>query len=268
MKLKALFSLILVLLACKTAFAGNAVNQLNVDLSPSLYTTQDVEDGIDLTAEMTFPLGPIVGVGVLADIGMAYGKDDYLDSVYSALGAQIFFGSHDIGRIGFGFLSDSKVYSEEDSYYGDDDTTVSSDSTLKYAEAYLGDFTLGISGSNVEPEAESGGYTAEQPEHEITMYTLQYYPTDNVRLELSQYTEEIDDGATYYFYPGYVIVFEDTEIKANTLGLEFGVTSMVSIFMEYANIQSNNDKDVKSYSVGATIYFRGGDTLKDNDRWY
>src|SRR5688572_7497952 len=90
-------------LLCQPVLADNyAVNHLNADLSPSLFVTEDVESGIDLTAEMTFPLGPVLGVGVLGDAGVANGKDDYLDSVTTAIGGEIFLGHYDVGRIGYG----------------------------------------------------------------------------------------------------------------------------------------------------------------------
>jgi hypothetical protein len=258
MKLKALVSLILVLLACKTAFAGNAVNQLNVDLSPSFFSTQDLEDGLDLAAEMTFPVGPVLGVGILADAGLTNGKDNYPDSVYSLIGGEIFLGNHNIGRIGFGIASGRQTYSE-DGYYGDDDITVTSDVVLESAELYLGDFTLGISGSDTESDID--GYYADQPDSKLNTYTLQYYPTDNIRLDFDGYTQKFDDGSAYFG-------IEDTEVKGKALTFEFQVTHMVSVFMEYDTNEDNFDVDTKSYFVGATIYFRGGDTLKDNDRWY
>jgi hypothetical protein len=253
-------------LMCRPALADNyAVNHLNVDLSPSLFVIQDVENGIDLAAEMTFPLGPVLGVGLLADVGVASGKDGYLDSVTTGIGGEIFLGHYDIGRVGFGILTGDQVYSDDGSYFGGD-ITVSSESVVTYAEVYLGDFTLGVASSGNESEIDyDGDYSYDQPESDLRMFELQYYPTDNIRLEVSWYTEKIDDGIPYYGT-------EDTEIEGQSLGLEFQLGSMVSIFMEYDTNEDNDAYDAektKSYSVGATVYFSGGgDTLKDNDRWY
>jgi hypothetical protein len=69
-----------------------------------------------------------------------------------------------------------------------------------------------------------------------------------------------------------VTVSTELESDGTVLGFEVQAGSMVSIFAKYQQIEYegafSDDTKVKSFFVGATIYIKGGESLKENDRWY
>ncbi|HEX5056090.1 MAG TPA: hypothetical protein VFX02_06295 [Gammaproteobacteria bacterium] len=281
MNLKIMNSLILMsILACQSALAENqAVSRWNLDLSPSLFDVDNEGNGLDLLTEMTFPLAPILGMGVFIDGSFTSGNDDNSDAIGSGLGAEIFLGRHDIGRIGFGVASTSTVYTDiyDDEYSVEDDPTISSDLKTVSGEAYLGDFTLFAANTKAETELESDGFTRDYPEQDRTVYGLQYYPTDRMSLMIGKYKEEETATAEVFVFGQSILLEYEREAESTFLGAEFQTGRIVSIFMKYQQTEyddgfgtffADNSEKIKSLFVGVSIYIRGGETLKENDRWY
>jgi predicted porin len=237
MKLKIMSLLVLASgLAHQSAVADNvAVNQLNFEISPMVSATSNVGDGVDVSGDATFPLTHVLGMSISAAAGTFAGDDSYIDSDNTVVEAGIFLGHYDIGRVGFGVASSKSDY--------DDNFTLTSDSVSLHGEFYLKDFTLAATYIDGESEVDDDTVILLDPDSELTRYEIGYYPTENVRLSIGA---ERKDG--------------DGEI----IGAEFQPADRVSIFM----IIGKNDDIDDTYLVGATIYFSGGSSLKENDRWY
>jgi hypothetical protein len=276
MRLKILTSLILMLgLTTEAAFAeSGAVNRWNLDISPSLFDVDNAGSGLDLLTEMSFPLAPILGMGVFVN-GTVTSGDYETDAVGSALGAEIFLGHHNIGRVGAGIASAETVYTDldDDDYSVEDEPTVSSDLQKVFAEGYLGDFTLFASSTKDESELENSFFAGDYPELTTTMFGLQFYPTDNISLTIGKYKEEDVVTETIIYLGVPVEVNVEREADGTLLGFEAQAGRMVSIFAKYQQIEYDEDfgfdgEKLKSLFVGVTIYIRGGESLKENDRRY
>jgi hypothetical protein len=255
MKLKITFILLFPLIYQPALAENHAVNQLNVDLGPSFTKVEDVSDSFNIDVDLSLPLGPAAGMSLTAGVGTASSDDDYYDddSTTTLIGAEFFAGHYETGRVGFGFGYDNT--SINSSYYSDDPTATTQIAYF-FGELFLADVTLGVASGNRKTEYEINGYDYGDDESNTKILQLNYYPTNNVSIGIGQ----VDERA--------IGIGDDMEERfAN---LEFQVGSRVSIFMEYSSIDADDDfgDATKMYLVGATLYFSGGDTLKDNDRWY
>jgi predicted porin len=238
MKLKIMSLLVLVSgLAHQSAVADNvAVNQLNFEISPMVSTANDVGESVDVVGDATFPLAPVLGMSIAVGAGTFSGDDSYIDSDSTSVAAGIFVGHYDIGRVGLGIASSSSDYDSDDSF------TITSDSVSLRGELYLKDFTLAAGYVDSEDEVDDDTVILLDPDSELTRYEIGYYPTENFRLGIGARRK---DG--------------DSEF----IEAEFQPIDRISVFMNMAK----ND-DMEAYSVGVTIYFSGGSSLKENDRWY
>jgi hypothetical protein len=229
--------------------AGNAVDQWNLDIAPSIYHDQSHNNGIDVAIDMSFPLAPIVGMTASFNEGFAFDDDFFGDDfIIGSLGAAVFVGHHDVGRAGLGLALGEITFLFE----GDDYEDYSFNKTLVFGELYLHDFTLAASSVRIDFEDDFGNYKESEK-----LFAISYYPVDNIKLTVGSH-----NGA-----PSFALL--TTGYDARSFEFEFQVASRISIFANYLRREADTmffGKEV--YTVGVSIYIRGGSSLKENDRWY